>query len=305
MKWKEIINSINKETIFLDMVKSECTIHKNEIVFTIGSCFVREIEERLTDLVRFPVLKYKGNEFETHAGRNRGILNQFTPDSMIRELLWAKNTIENQKVFEKETSTTFEYVIDDDNIIDIGLHMPLPITRDRFLHRRKIILDIYKEISVSESIIITVGNIENHFLDDGRMIESISTNKNFLKKEKNIKALKPAKYDLSCKLKELHGLLRYLNKEARIILTVSPIPMSRNDIGDHIIVENFYNKILLVDTVRDLCQHETNTFYFPSFEFVNFIGISAFKEDLRHIKTEIIDLIVNGFKKMTSLDINN
>lgn len=305
MKWKEIIDSVNKQTIFLDMIESEFEIKRYENVFTIGSCFVREIEERLSNLIEFPVLNYKGHDFETHAGRNRGILNKFTPDSIIRDLLWVKQIINNQNDFEHITKTLFEYEIDNDNIIDLGLHMPLPVKKDRFLNRRKEILDIYQEIHNCKNIIITIGNIENHFLNDGRLIESISTNKNFLKKEKYIKALRPEKNELLSKLIEIQRLIRCLNKNVKIIFSVSPIPMSRNDTGKHIIAENFYNKIMLVDSIRTLSQSNENIFYFPSFEFINFIGMGAFREDLRHIKTEVIDLVVNGFKKMASLNINN
>lgn len=306
MKWNEILKSLNDKTIFLDMIEKKIDLKKEDSVFTIGSSFVREIEDGLSDILDFPVTKYIGIKEETFAGRSRGILNKFTPYSISRELNWVKN-VENvsEKLFENSLDI-FKYQIDEKKIIDIGLHMPLPVTIERFINRRLNILEIYKQINKSKLIIITLGNIETHNLKDGRVLESITTNSNFLKNElKDIYVSKLDNEEVLEELKKIVKLIKHFNKEAKIIFSVSPIPMARNDFGNHIVLENFYNKTILVNNVKHVCLELNDVYYFPSFEFVNFLGIVAFEDDLRHVKKSVIELIIEGFRKMSGLTNNN
>ena len=60
-------------------------------IFTIGSCFARNIEEHMQRLgFEIPMLKFRVPAEEWGARAN-GILNKYTPAAIFQEIDWTKN----------------------------------------------------------------------------------------------------------------------------------------------------------------------------------------------------------------------
>lgn len=296
MKWKEIADATNNEGIFKAMVPEGLELKKGDKIFTIGSCFAREIEDALSDTFAFPTFNYHVKDRESYTTRARGIFNKFTPESMLRELDWLQALTANHKAFDLVTKDYFAYDLGGDQTLDIGLHRTMPVSSRRFIERRRDIFNIYKEISTSDAVVVTLGNLEQYWLEDGRALESISTNKNFLKAESRALSVKKQNEDDVLEVVgRLIGIIREINQQAKIILTVSPVPMERTEFDRHIIVENFSNKFTLVRAAKHWTEKTGNSFYFPSFEMVTFLGLGAFREDLRHVKPEVVKMIMMSF----------
>ena len=83
-------------------------------------------------------------------------------------------------------------------------------------------------------------------------------------------------------LSEFIELLAVVNKSAKIILTVSPVPLVATGNRKHVLVSNCYSKSLLRVAVGNILENYSNVDYFPSFEIVNSIP-GYFSSDLRTV----------------------
>jgi hypothetical protein len=98
---------------------------------------------------------------------------------------------------------------------------------------------------------------------------------------------------------EFVKLLRGINPRARIILTVSPVPLMATAEAKHVLVSTTYSKSVLrvaAEQIVSLCE---NTSYFPSYEII--MGIynrgRYFAEDLRTVTEEGILHVMRLFMR--------
>jgi hypothetical protein len=62
--------------------------------------------------------------------------------------------------------------------------------------------------------------------------------------------------------------LRAVNPGARIILTVSPVPLAATATGNHVLVATTYSKSVLRSVAGDIAADLPGVYYFPSFEVI-------------------------------------
>jgi hypothetical protein len=67
---------------------------------------------------------------------------------------------------------------------------------------------------------------------------------------------------------EFHDLVRSYNPDIRIILTVSPVPLTATATDDHVLISTTYSKSVLRSVAGALAQEYDNIDYFPSYEMI-------------------------------------
>lgn len=67
---------------------------------------------------------------------------------------------------------------------------------------------------------------------------------------------------------EFHDLIRTWNPDLRVILTVSPVPLTATATDDHVLVATTYSKSVLRSVAGALSAEYPNIDYFPSYEMV-------------------------------------
>jgi hypothetical protein len=82
----------------------------------------------------------------------------------------------------------------------------------------------------------------------------------------------------------------------RIILTVSPVPLSLTYSGRDVVVANMDSKSTLRAVAAEATKLCDNAFYWPSFEIA--LARDLFEADGRHVRRDGIDLIVGEFLKV-------
>ena len=87
-------------------------------------------------------------------------------------------------------------------------------------------------------------------------------------------------------------------KRFKIILTVSPVPLTATASGKHVLLSTFHSKSILRATAGGLSKNK-NIDYFPSYEIVNNPKLysSGFKENLRSVKDETVKKVMEHFSK--------
>lgn len=96
---------------------------------------------------------------------------------------------------------------------------------------------------------------------------------------------------------EFWDLLKSVNPSARMILTVSPVPLIATATGDHVLPATMYSKSVLRVAAQELAHTEEDVHYFPSYEIVNSPQGRGyyFEPDLRSVNDRGVSHVMEHF----------
>ena len=82
--------------------------------------------------------------------------------------------------------------------------------------------------------------------------------------------------------------LRGVNPGARIILTVSPVPLVATASGNHVLAATTYSKSVLRAAAQEIAEDHPGIYYFPSYEVISGAPAAAryFAADMRNVTEE-------------------
>ncbi len=98
-------------------------------------------------------------------------------------------------------------------------------------------------------------------------------------------------------LREAIALLRSLNQNLTFLLTVSPVPLTATNSGEHVLVATSASKAILRAVAETVSQENAFVDYFPSFEIINnpvFKG-AFFEKNLRSVSQAGVDFVMKSF----------
>ena len=99
-------------------------------------------------------------------------------------------------------------------------------------------------------------------------------------------------------LEAIRTMVRELRPDARIVVTVSPVPLERTFSGRDIVVANAEGKSILRAAVGEFARAHDDVTYFPAYEIVTALGADAFDSaDLRHVDPGVVQIIMRAFVK--------
>lgn len=271
-------------------------LQKGETVFTIGSCFARNIERYLDRFgFKVPMLDFSVPEGELAESRPQAILNKYTPPAIFQELdrthrLLDASPAERQKAFET-------LLLDvKDGVVDLELSSFLPVSRERALQRREEIFQIFRRVFDADVVTLTLGYIEcwwdaerHAFCQNAPPITIYRKHKDrfFFKQMGYVEALEFIKKSIV-----LLGKVGRRNK--RILLTTSPVPLNTTFTGQDVIIANTYSKSVLRAVCGRAYSEFPNVDYFPSYENVILTKQQyVWGEDLLHVTDQFVGNIVD------------
>jgi hypothetical protein len=252
-------------------------------IFTLGSCFARNIEEVLAACnVSLPTLAFSAPKSEWPARAN-GLLNEFNPGTMRQRVLFALQA----KDYPVETIVPMG-----DSYIDLLLPTGgAPVTFERAVARRNEIASVYASLSSSNLVIITLGLIEAWFDNLTNLYLNRMPPQAFADRHRGRFELRSL--DVSDSVSMLREALEALtNTGPRILLTVSPVPLKTTLTADDCIVANEFSKSVLRVTAQLLASHPMID-YFPSYEIVRSGGTASYDEDGVHVKTRVVERVTS------------
>ena len=96
--------------------------------------------------------------------------------------------------------------------------------------------------------------------------------------------------------------LKRINPKARIILTVSPVPLVATAEDRHVLCSTTYSKSVLRVACEEIEKRFKNVCYFPSYEIItaSFSRGKYFSPDLRNVTNEGVDHVMRIFLKLFS-----
>lgn len=103
-------------------------------------------------------------------------------------------------------------------------------------------------------------------------------------------------------LRELISLIKQLEENNVIVLSVSPVPLQMTFSGCDVYIANMYSKSVLRAAVENVVNEELGIYYFPSYEIASNMGSSFYQDrDLRHPKDNYVSAIVETFLRCSEV----
>jgi hypothetical protein len=90
------------------------------------------------------------------------------------------------------------------------------------------------------------------------------------------------------------------DKPFKLLLTVSPVPLTATASNQHILVASTYSKAVLRSVAGDFAKENNFAEYFPSFEIINNPAAHSnfFENNLRSVKASAVDNVMNIFSSL-------
>ncbi len=92
-------------------------------------------------------------------------------------------------------------------------------------------------------------------------------------------------------------LLREFSPAIRVLLTVSPVPLTATATDDHVLAATTYSKSLLRTVAGEIAAAHDNVEYFPSYEMITaapYAGTS-YEANLRSVRRDAVDRVMSVF----------
>jgi hypothetical protein len=257
------------------------SFNKGTRVFTIGSCFARNIEEHLSGY-DVPTLRFSVPP-EEWPNRPNGLLNEYNAGTIAQRI---------ERAFAGNSAPADTVVEDGDGgFVDLLLPGSASVALSRAFARRDEIDHIYEELPEADVVIITLGLIEA-WVDGSsgcylnRMPPSL-----LLQQDPDRYYVKVMDvYDAHPLLESALRLLTSRGK--KIILTVSPVPLNATFTGQDVTMANSFSKAVLRVCAERLSALP-NVDYFPSYEIVMSGGLANFADDNIHVLDDVVHDVVD------------
>jgi len=160
-------------------------------------------------------------------------------------------------------------------------------------------LDTYELFKKTDVFIMTLGLSEIWYNKETNDVFWRAIPKNMFDPKKHGFRISTYQENLD-NLKRIYSIIRRFKSNAKIVFTLSPVPLIATFRPVSCITANCVSKSILRVAVDELVREnkeDKNLFYFPSYEIVKEYFTDAYQEDNRHIKKEVVDTIMNKFSE--------
>lgn len=279
-------------------------ISRDEAVFTIGSCFAREIENALQSQ-KVPLLlaghgvlaeKYESWREETQmgggvpAGRiSRGVFHKYTTHSMFFDVdrAFNGNRWPDEGLLELADGKWF-----DPHAAGLAL-----APKDDALENRAAVDAGMREITNADVVIMTLGLTESWREKKNGLVMNRAPSGNYLVKRKDLFDFVDFGYeDTFAELRKLIELItERRGKNVKIVVTVSPVPSSTFSNKD-VVTASIGSKSTLRAAAESASRIYDNVDYFPSYELVSLSPRDlAWQEDAVHVQSDMVRKVTTTF----------
>jgi hypothetical protein len=268
------------------------TAGPGDTFFAIGSCFARNVEERLEGAgAKVSSRRINIRDMGHGSAREGGIFNKYTPVSILQELKWAagiENYPEAALLEERKDSFYDPYLSSKAGRGNI----------EQMMARRAEIGQYFAQAFDADIVVITLGLIESWVdRETGLSLNEAPTPK-LLARAGDRFGFETLDLE-TCEeaVKETIAILKTHGKpEQRIVMTVSPVPLGRTFTDQDIIVANMTSKSTLRVVAMRQAEQTEGLDYFPSYEaVVTSDPLLSWQRDRRHVSDAVVGQIIETF----------
>lgn len=262
-------------------------------VFTIGSCFAREIEKYLDKLgFNLPALGINIPTEERVSATANDILNKYGVHSMENELRWG---FEGRDI----PDDVFYLSAGEGDLWHDAQLVPnlVPAPLARVIERRAMVMGLVKQLPHCRVVVITLGLAEAWFDTRAGIYLNGMPPQAAIQKEPSRFELHVLSFDeIVESLERIHAIIsKYGHPDFRMLLTVSPVPFKATFSGKDALVANMYSKSVQRTAAEVFSQRHPNVDYFPSYEIVTLSNRKvAYELDNIHVTAPTVAHIMSS-----------
>ena len=187
--------------------------------------------------------------------------------------------------------------IDDDQWVDPHLSLLKPATLEQATETRAEVNRIIQMVHSSGVVMLTLGLTETWFDNETQTYLNGSPPMQLITKMPDRFVFRNMSiFDCIDDLEHIVSHIRQMNKEAKIIMTVSPVPINTTFTAEDAIVANARSKATLRTAIAEVMARHNSIDYFPSYEMVTMSPRElAYGEDQLHVRVPMVDAIMDYF----------
>lgn len=253
------------EPIAKPAFKPSFQLERGETVFTIGSCFARNIEEHLATLgFNVPMVGYRVPDEERDGVRANNVLNKYNVFSINNAIKFACDPAS------PSCGEEYLYQVGSDAYMDLQLFARLPVGLSRGLERQRDIRQLTRTAIRARVLVVTLGLAEVWYDKKLDLWLNMTPPLPLVRKDPTRFEFRVLDYaQVYGGLKSLIALLdEYAVEGYRLLITVSPVPLNSTFTDQDVLVANTYSKSVQRAAVQEICDEYSHIDYFPSYESV-------------------------------------
>lgn len=263
-------------------------------VFTIGSCFARNVEAALLERgVRVPALDCEGVDASWLARPSteaNGFLNKYNVHSMLSEL--------EVSLGEESEASAGLIELDDGTWYNPLTHNVKTLSSEEAFILRERMTRIYRKLVDCELVVVTFGLNEVWVDTEAGVFLNGAPLPLLLKRYPSRYAFFSAGPEacLEAARRMLGIMRRAAGPGLKVLVTVSPVPMGRTFTNSDVIIANTYSKSTLRVAAQRLAEGDPLVDYFPSYEMAMLSAPEfVWEPDRAHVRREMVAQIMDAF----------
>lgn len=278
-------------------------LKRSDKFFAIGSCFARNIERELA-AEKIMVLTEGTNipsEFYTAERDARAAMNKFNIPSMIDEV---------ERTFNADFREEGRYIdLGGNEYFDPATSGLKLLSLEDHAKVRAAIRETTLRMAQADAVIITLGLVEAWFDRQSGLFLNTSPHPRAMQQENRrtlrgvgsgadnrFVHMRPNFAYLRDKMHQLIHSIATHAPQARIIISVSPVPLQATMTSDDVVVSSSLSKSLLRVVAEDARDSFEHVDYFPPYEMVmNSPRHLTWEKDQIHVKASLVSQVTSSF----------
>ncbi|QDT07030.1 GSCFA family protein [Rubripirellula lacrimiformis] len=287
-------NRIREDDIVNASVNPKFQLSRGAKVFTIGSCFARNVEDKLishgVNVASRGFSLPREYYYKPSMHGPRTALNKYSPHSIAFELdrVISGRSLENDGFVQVDDSLWY-----DPHCSQV---VPRPLEDCREVRAK--VAGVTREIEDCDFVFVTLGLTETWIDNELNVPVNLPPKPNLLKRFPDRFGFSNATYPSVVEALEstIDLVCKQCNREMKFIFTVSPVPLQTTYSDVDVILANTYSKSVLRAACGHLSAMHDNVDYFPSFEMLMYSNRRlVWREDEVHIKNSAVGTVIQRF----------
>lgn len=263
-RWSDLVKDLDGEV--WPEVEPSFRLTRGATVFTIGSCFARNIEEHLHNIgCDVPMLRFRLPTSEWH-GPPTSALNKYSPPAFRQVLAWAAAIHDRGGRVGWADCEPAAMDCGAAGYFDLELAAQAPVTRARFVERRQEVYDVVASAFTADCVMMTPGLVEAWRDETTGLYIQGPTSRYVLGARERFRSVVIGYPQAVADLLEAIDIIRTRNPASKLLVTVSPVPMLASFTGQDVRTANTYSKAVLRAACGALVAERPQVDYFPSYE---------------------------------------
>lgn len=281
-----------EDRIIVPLGKQSFSAKPGDTFFAIGSCFARNVEERLQQAgATVTSLNIKVRDLGDQSAREGGVFNKYTPISILQELKWAAGIEAYPEAALLPLAGGFFY----DPYLSGKAGRD---TAEELMARREEVRQYFAQAFEADVVVLTLGLIES-WIDTvtGLHLNEAPSPKLLARDGDRFAFHRFSLEEVEAALEEIRTILETHGKPGqKRIVTVSPVPLGRTFTDEDIVIANMTSKSTLRVAAMRLAERTEGMDYFPSYEaVVTSDPALSWQRDRRHVSDVVVGQIIQTF----------